>query len=152
MNVTRFLKPGQIVLALKAVDKRGVLEELLKTFTDSGAIPKNKSEEMLRLLIERENQASTGLGNGVALPHAKTDAINRVLVAYGLSVEGIDFQAPDGGPAHFIFLVLAPPHESGEYLKVLAAISTVMKDKGNRRRLLQAKTLEETLKIFNPVE
>ncbi|MBN1939429.1 MAG: PTS sugar transporter subunit IIA [Candidatus Aminicenantes bacterium] len=152
MNVTRYLKPGRIVLDLKAADKRSGMEELMKIFVDSGAVPKGRTDDLLRILIERENQSSTGLGNGIALPHAKTDMVDRILVAFGLSREGIDFQSPDGEPAHFIFLVLAPTNESGEYLKALAAISTVMKDKSNRRRLLHAKTLEEALKIFNPCE
>lgn len=152
MNVARYLKPGCVVLDLKAADKRTGMEELLKTFADSGAVPRNRTDDLLRILIERENLSSTGLGNGIALPHAKIDAIDRILVAFGLSRKGIDFQAPDGEPAHYIFLVLAPTNESGEYLKALAAISTVMKDKANRRRLLHAKTLEEALKIFNPPE
>ena len=149
MKITRYLKPAQISLELKAADKRRVLESLLKILVDSGGIPKEKTEELLKSLIEREAQASTGLGYGVALPHVKTNVVDKIQIAFGRSTKGIDFEALDGNPAHFFFLVLAPIKEVCEHLKVLSLISLLMKDKNNRHSLLRAKTPEEIFKVLD---
>lgn len=149
MKITRYLKPAQISLELKAADKRSVLESLLKILVDLGGIPKDKTEELLKSLIEREAQASTGLGYGVALPHVKTNVVDKIQIAFGRSANGIDFEALDGNPAHFFFLVLAPIKEVCEHLKVLSLISLLMKDKNNRHSLLRAKTPEEIFRILD---
>jgi fructose-specific phosphotransferase system IIA component len=149
MKITRYLKPAQISLELNAADKRSALESLLKILVDTGGIPKDKTEELLKSLIEREAQASTGLGYGVALPHVKTNVVDKIQIAFGRSAKGIDFEALDGNPAHFFFLILAPINEVSEHLKVLSLISFLMKDKNNRHSLLRAKTPEEIFRILD---
>ncbi len=149
MKITKYLNPAQISLDLKATDKRSVLESLLKILVDWGGIPEDKTEELLESLIEREAQASTGLGYGVALPHVKTNLVDKIQIAFGRSAKGINFEALDGNPAHFFFLVLAPIKEVQEYLKVLSLISLLMKEKNNRHGLLRAKTPEEIFRILD---
>jgi mannitol/fructose-specific phosphotransferase system IIA component (Ntr-type) len=149
MKITRYLKPAQISLELNAADKQSALESLLKILVDTGGIPKDKTEELLKSLIEREAQASTGLGYGVALPHVKTNVVDKIQIAFGRSAKGIDFEALDENPAHFFFLILAPINEVCEHLKVLSLISLLMKDKNNRHSLLRAKTPEEIFRILD---
>lgn len=149
MNLAKHLKAGHIQLNLQAEDKRSALVSLLKILSDSGTIPKDRTEGLLGALIEREAQASTGLGFGVALPHARTDLVDKIQLAFGLSPRGVDFASLDGEPAHFFILVLAPVKEACEYLKVLSAVSLVMKDKNHRRSLLRARTPEDILRIFD---
>ena len=149
MKITRYLKPGQIRMELDAADKQGALVSLLKILADSGVVPKDKTGELLQSLIEREAQASTGLGSGVALPHVKTDMVDEIHIAFGRSNEGIEFEALDGNPAHFFFLVIAPIKDVCEYLKVLSWIAALMKDKKNRRSLLRAKTPEEIYSVLD---
>jgi len=149
MKITRYLKPAQINLDLDASDKRSALESLLRILANEDRIQKEKIEELLKSLLEREAQASTGLGHGIALPHVKTNVVDKIQIAFGRSAKGIDFEALDSNPAHFFFLVLAPLNEACEYLKVLSLISLLMKDKNNRQSLLRAKTSEEIFRILD---
>jgi mannitol/fructose-specific phosphotransferase system IIA component (Ntr-type) len=152
MNLARYLKPGQIALELKATDKRSALESLLEILVHSGVVPEDQTGDMLQCLIGRETQTSTGLGHGVALPHVKTDVVDDIRIAFGRSTQGIDFEALDGEPVHFFFLVLAPIDKACEYLKVLSLISLLMKDKDNRRALLRAKTREDIFKLLDKTQ
>jgi len=149
MNIVRYIKPRHIVLELGAADKRSALSSLLGILADADVVPREKTPELLQALIEREIQTSTGVGHGVALPHVKTDAVDEIQIAFGRSLEGLDFEALDGNPAHFFFLVLAPLRKACEYLKVLSQISVLMKDKDKRRSLLRAKTPEDIFKILD---
>jgi PTS system nitrogen regulatory IIA component len=149
MNFARCLKPSHVRLEMDVTDRAGVLAALLGSLAEAGAFPKERTAELLGLLLERESQASTGLENGVALPHARTDAVDRIQIAFGRSDRGVDFRAPNGEPARLIFLVLAPPKDAGEYLKALARIATIVKDKDGRRRLLRVRTAAEVCRLFD---
>jgi mannitol/fructose-specific phosphotransferase system IIA component (Ntr-type) len=149
MKITKYLKPSLISLKLETGDKRSVIESLLNVLVEKGGLPKERREEVLEALLERESLTSTGLGYGLALPHVRTNAIDKIQIVFGRSTQGMDFEALDGNPAHFFFLVLAPAKEIEEYLRVLSSISLLMKDENNRRSLLQAKTPEEIYKVLD---
>lgn len=149
MNFSRCLRPAHVSLDLAAADRAGVLAALLGSLAEAGAFPQERTAELLGLLLDRESQASTGLENGVALPHARTDAVDRIQIAFGRSERGVDFRAPDGQPARLVFLVLAPPQDAGEYLRGLARIAAVVKDKDGRRRLLRVRTAAEVCRLFD---
>lgn len=149
MNLAKCLKPAHVSLELEAQDRAGVLAALLGSLAEAGAFPCERTAELLGLLLERESQASSGLENGVALPHARTEAVDRIQVAFGRSKRGADFRAPDGQPARLVFLVLAPPKDAGEYLRALARIAAVVKDKDGRRRLLRARTAVEACRLLD---
>ena len=149
MNLAKYVKPGRIGLDLEASNKASAIGELLEILADAGAVPMDRTAEIRQALLERETQASTGLGYGVAIPHLKTDLVDEIQVAFGRSAEGIEFEAADGQAVHFVFLVLAPVQKACDYLKVLSMIAVLVKDKDNRRELLRAKTTEDIIKVLD---
>lgn len=148
MKITDYLTPSEVLTDLKSADKLAVLEELSGVLIARGLIPSDRLKDVLACLLDREKLTSTGLGYGLALPHVKTNAVPRIVVVFGRSLKGIDFASLDGNPAHFFFLVLAPPEMTTEYLKVISLISALMKDAANRQRLLQSTTAEEIWAIL----
>ncbi len=149
MKITKFLSPSQIEMELKAPDKQAVIEALVNILVSVGRIPKDKVEEVITALIAREGLTSTGLGYGIALPHVKTDVVTEICIAFGRSTKGIDFEALDGNPVHFFFLILAPPKKTEEYLKTLSSISALMKDEKTRSRLFAAQSVDEVFNILD---
>ena len=105
-------------------------------------------EAMLHVLLEREKLGSTGIGDGIAIPHGKLAGLDEMVVAFGRSREGIDFEAMDGKPVHLFFLLMAPENSAGQHLKALAKISRMLKDAGFRKNLLEAKTHDDLVRII----
>ncbi|MGE5844763.1 MAG: PTS sugar transporter subunit IIA, partial [Syntrophaceae bacterium] len=118
-----------------------VLAELSEIFTrDHAGI---QSEAMIEVLLEREKLGSTGIGDGIAIPHGKLKGLDSLVISFGRSREGIDFDSIDGRPAHIFFLLMAPESSTGQHLKALAKISRMLKDPEFRNDLLSAKNAEE---------
>ncbi|MHB9097656.1 MAG: PTS sugar transporter subunit IIA [Syntrophales bacterium] len=146
MKITEMLRKEFILEELKAGNKRDTLAEL------SGVFAKGEfrvdPEAMLHVLLEREKLGSTGIGDGIAIPHGKLAGLDEMVIAFGRSREGIDFEAMDGKPAHLFFLLMAPANSAGQHLKALAKISRMMKDEVFRRNLLEAKRHDELVRII----
>jgi len=136
VKIAELLDPAAIVAELKGTGKEDVLAEL----TDSliNAHPSLKRDDVIRVLMEREHLGSTGIGDGVAIPHGKLKKIDRQLIAFGLSRKGVDFDAMDGKPAKLFFLLIAPEDSIGIHLKTLARISKLLKASLVRERLQSA--------------
>jgi PTS system nitrogen regulatory IIA component len=98
--------------------------------------------------LERERLGSTGIGDGIALPHGKLRELNKLLISFGRSINGLNFDSIDEQPAYLFFLLLAPENSAGIHLKALAKISRMLKDGNFRRRLMGAKSREEIYKII----
>jgi PTS system nitrogen regulatory IIA component len=135
MKILDTLKEGAIIAELNATDKKAVLEELTGTLAEASGV---KQEEMIRVLLERERLGSTGIGGGIAIPHGKLRLLQSLLMAFGRSRKGVDFDAMDGKPAHLFFLLLAPENSTGAHLKMLARISRSLKNSAFRERLMNA--------------
>jgi len=135
-NITKYIRPENIRIKLKATSKDEVLCEMLKVLVDSGDL--DNYDTALKEVQERERSMSTGLGYGVATPHARTNVVDTVKVAVGVIKEGIEFQAIDGKPVKLIFMILSPKDASGPHLQVLAAISRLLRDAETRERLENA--------------
>lgn len=135
MKILDTLKEGAIIAELNATDKKAVLEELTGTLAEDSGV---RQEEMVRVLLERERLGSTGIGGGIAIPHGKLGLLQSLLMAFGRSREGVDFDAMDGKPAHLFFLLLAPENSTGAHLKMLARISRSLKNSVFRERLMNA--------------
>ena len=148
MKITKYITKNQIILDLKAQTKDEVLETMLKQFVELGLVPGEMQEDVLSALKERESLTSTGLGYGVALPHVKTDAVGLINIVFARSVHGVEFEALDGNPVQFLFMILAPTKVSDDYLKILSTMSALMKDARVRRRLAEAKSAEDVLSII----
>lgn len=146
MKLVDLLVPEAISVELKAQGKQEVLEELCQLLADRKKLPNPK--QMVQVLMERESLGSTGIGQGVAIPHGKTNTVTEQVAALGICRRGLDFDALDGEPVHIVFLLIAPVDAAGNHLKALAKISRLLKDKFFRQSLRDAKSSEEILKII----
>lgn len=141
MKVTDIFRKEHIVEVLKSKSKREVLAELSGVFLQGDV--KYSHEDMVNTLLEREKLGSTGIGDGVAIPHGKLANLEELIVSFGRSKEGVEFDAMDGKPAHIFFLLMAPEDTTGKHLKALAKISKMLKDSTFRKKLLEAKSKDE---------
>jgi nitrogen PTS system EIIA component len=141
MKVGPFLKTELILPELQAQTKEEVLQEFAQ------AIPPHfsgiTSEELFRVLMDRERLGSTGIGEGFAIPHGKLKQLHQIIIAFGRSKPGIPFDSMDGKPAHYFFVLLAPEDSAGLHLKALAKISRFLKNSDFRESLVRAETQEE---------
>lgn len=136
MKLSDFLGEEAIVTELKGVEKQAVLIEMAEALASAGMI--KSVEEAVRVLLEREKLGSTGIGDGIAIPHGKLKNIEDIVIAFGRSSAGIDFDSMDGAPVHLVFLLLAPENSASSHLKALALISRLLKDLSFREKLQQA--------------
>ncbi len=146
LKILDFLNAAAITAELAATTKKEVLEELVALLSKEGKVADAKAT--VDVLIEREKLGSTGIGQGIAIPHAKTDQAKSVVAAFGLSRRGVQFDALDGEPVNIFFLLVAPPDAAALHLKALARISRLLKDKFFRQSLRETKTPAEILKLI----
>ncbi|HCJ66887.1 MAG TPA: PTS fructose transporter subunit IIA [Elusimicrobia bacterium] len=147
MKILDFLCREAIVTDLETRGKKEAITELVNLLVKAKKV--KDSEEIVKILMEREQLGSTGIGQGVAIPHGKTEIVNEIVAAFGISKKGIEFDALDGEPVYLIFLLLAPVEAAGTHLKALAKISRLLKDKFFRQNLKEAKNPEEVIRIIN---
>ncbi len=146
LKILDFLHPQAIISDLVATTKREALQELAALLQRDGKVKDTKAT--VDVLMEREKLGSTGIGQGIAIPHAKTDQASTVVAAFGRSRKGVQFDALDGEPVNIIFLLVAPPDAAAMHLKALARISRLLKDKFFRQSLREAKEASEILKLI----
>jgi len=146
MRISELINEKFIVPELKAKTKKGVLKELVNNLASSEN--KVNPEELLRVLLEREKLGSTGIGEGIAIPHGKLKNIDKLILSFGKSIEGVDFESMDGKPVHLFFLLVAPENSAGTHLKALARISRLLKDPKFRQRLMDASAPEDIYKTI----
>lgn len=150
MKLSKFSSEELITFELKNTDKDGVIRELVDLASKSNLV-KDK-EELYRDVVERENLVTTGVGYGVAFPHAKTRATRGIVIAFGRSDEGVDFDAMDKKPVNLFFLIAAPEDAIGAHLNVMARLSFIMKSEENREKLMEVKSPGELLQLIDTVE
>jgi len=146
MNIAEILKKDFIIEQLSSRTKRDVLEELAAVIL--GGRPGYHAEETVNVLLGREKLGSTGIGDGIAIPHGKLAIIDELTISFGISQEGIDFNAMDGRPVHLFFLLLAPENAAGQHLKMLAKLSKMLKDAAFRNDLLTARSRDEIMQVI----
>ena len=130
------LADSAVELDLVRSNKREVIEQLLERLEKAGAVADR--HQVLFDLQSREQQGSTALGRGLALPHAKTSGVFKPALAFGRCLAGLDFDSLDGKPVHLVFLLVVPRWQAGLHLRVLSSLSRFLRDKDNRQRLLVA--------------
>ena len=140
MQLTDLLTIDRIRIPLTAGSKDGVLEELVSVITSSLTDP---SGEVLRAVREREAVLSTGIGNGVAIPHGKSSLVPDLVMAAGRTSAPIDFDALDGEPVQLLFMLVGPETAAGPHIKALSRISRLIRKESVRQQLINAKTAEE---------
>lgn len=141
MKLSELLGEENIVSELTAKDKKAVLEELVEAMIHPGS-PIEK-QALVKVLLERERLGSTGIGDGVAIPHGKYPGIEQPLISFGRSLKGVDFESMDGQPAHLFFLLVAPENSANIHLKALATIARILKNSSFRKALMEASSREE---------
>lgn len=145
MNIMSFLDERAVSVELKAQDnKEDVIRELAELLVTSGAIKEKEVGKLVQILLKRESLGSTGIGQGVAIPHGKSDCVTRLVGAFGISRAGVNFDSLDGEPVQLFFLLVAPEDSAGPHLKALARISRLLKDK-HFRDTLRAANDEQTV-------
>jgi PTS system nitrogen regulatory IIA component len=136
MKIIDLLDSRSILPDLQAANKRGVLEEMTSAIV-AGHTELNP-QSVVEVLLERERLGSTGIGDHIAIPHGKLPLISQMLLAFGRSLKGVDFDSMDGKPSQLFFLLLAPANSSGLHLKALAKISRMLMSQPFRESLMKA--------------
>jgi PTS system nitrogen regulatory IIA component len=126
MKITDFLDRRSIKIGLAATDKENILKELVEVLAQSREIGDQKA--IVKALLERESLGSTGIGQGIAIPHGKTDRVKELVAVLGVSRKGVNFEALDGEQVYIFFLLVAPKDTAGPHLKALAQISRILRD------------------------
>ena len=140
------LKSDAIILEMKAATKDAALREMAGL---AATLCGRFTEEVLyKILVERESVGSTGVGNGVAIPHGKIEGLDEILLCFGRSKAGIDFNAIDKRDVYLFMLMISPAGKGGEYLQTLARVSRILKQSSNRQRLLDCTTRDEIVALF----
>jgi mannitol/fructose-specific phosphotransferase system IIA component (Ntr-type) len=149
MKLAKLLGEDQIILNMKAVEHWPAIVELVTHLVSSGQLPAAQEAEMLDAFRAREEQVSTGIGSGVAIPHAFSDELDRVIAVLGMSRRGIDFESLDNAPVHFIILFIVPRKDYHLHLQTLAAIAKMFTNLEVLRRLAASETCDEVLAILD---
>jgi mannitol/fructose-specific phosphotransferase system IIA component (Ntr-type) len=148
MTLANLLSVNQIIPDLQARERWPAILELVESLVSSGLVEPADKAGILRALELREQTMSTGIGFGIAIPHASSDRVNRVVAAFGRSKHGIEFGSLDNVPVQFIVMFVVPKDQFQIHLRTLAAIAKFLNDRGVRERLTVAESPDEILKIF----
>ncbi|MCI5221530.1 MAG: PTS sugar transporter subunit IIA [Candidatus Electrothrix sp. AR4] len=141
------LKEQCILLELESTNKESLLVELAEAIQKK--YPSINTEHVKQVLMEREQLGSTGVGNGVAIPHGKLHGLEQCLLCFGRSIQGIGFDAKDNRPVHLFIMILSPMDMAEEYLQTLARVSKLLNDETNRSKFLQATSKRTVQQLFN---
>jgi PTS system nitrogen regulatory IIA component len=147
VKILDYLKEEWVIPQMQGTDKGSVLKEL------SGVLIKPcqvaSAEELLQVLLDREKLGSTGIGEGIAIPHGRLKKLKRFFISFGRSVKGVDFDSIDGKPSQLFFLVMAPENSAVDNLKLLGRIVALLKDPSFKRRLMEAQSQKEIFQIIS---
>jgi PTS system nitrogen regulatory IIA component len=146
IKLADLLDPAAVSVDLTAQNKKDALTEMCSLLGAARKLPDPAA--MVKTLMEREALGSTGIGQGVAIPHGKAGALTEQAAAVGISKRGLDFDSLDGEPVHIVFLLVAPPEAAGSHLKALAKISRLLKDKFFRQTLRDARTPADVVSLL----
>ncbi len=146
MKLTEILKLERIVIDFKGSTKVEILNEMIDSFVGDSRVL--DIETVRSVVLEREKIMSTGVGNGFAIPHGKTNMVSEMVAAFGLMKNPIEFEALDNEPVNLIFLLVGKEDAVGQHLKMLSRISRIMNQKTIREKLANAESSEEILQIF----
>jgi fructose-specific phosphotransferase system IIA component len=141
MRLTEILKPQNIIVPLEAKTKNEAISDLVSLLARNGEI--HDAKAVLDAVLERETTRTTGIGNGLAIPHGKSNGTSNLVMAIGKLATPIDFQAIDGRPVSLIWLLTSPPDQTGPHIHALARISRLMTIDKFRQTLNQSKTPQE---------
>ena len=143
------LQEEAILVDMKAEDKKGALEELVAPLSHIAEV---SHEDLVRVLMERERLGSTGIGGGIGIPHGKFPELKSLILGFGLSRKGVDFESMDGRPTYIFFLLITPENSTGLHLKLLARISKILKNDSFKEKLQNAADRDAIISIIKAVD
>lgn len=146
MDLSDLLKKESISLSLKSVVREDAIRELVDLLASQGYI--SDCDEMYKAVMAREKEFSTGIGMGIAIPHAKSSAVNKVSIAFGRSGQGVDWPTQDKKPAHLLFLIAVPIQADNQHLRILAKLSRKLVHDSVRERITFASSPEEVINVL----
>ncbi len=150
MKVSDILEEGGIEVELKSNTKNEVLDELIGLINTSFNF--ENIDEIRKAIYDREKLSSTGIGNGLAIPHAKVVGVDRIVAGIGLSKKGIDFSSLDKMPAHIFFILISPKEDQGSHVKTLAKIAKIFKNKEWRDKLIECESSKGVIQFIKEKE
>ncbi len=150
MRLSSELKKNAVLMEMRSSNKEDAIEELVDLLCSAYRV--KKREDVLEAILGRERRASTGVGMGLAVPHAKTDAVDRLHVALGISRDGIDFDSPDGQKARILFVMVSAKDKTGPHIQALAGISRLIKHEEVREGILACEDNGQLLKYISRAE
>jgi mannitol/fructose-specific phosphotransferase system IIA component (Ntr-type) len=146
VKIRDLLQKNSVLIDVPAADKNGMITQLADHLASIYNLPDGGL--IARKILERETEVSTGIGYGIAIPHARVEKIDRIYMVAARSVKGVDFSAIDGQPVHLIFLIISPAGASSEHVQVLSSLSRIMSYEDIRKKLLAAKRPEQFLDLL----
>ena len=152
MRLTEFVVPDSIVTDLDASTKAEAIRGMVESLSSAGRIPADDSDVIISAILKREELGSTGIGNGVAVPHTKHAAVDQLTATVALSSRGVDFASLDGEAVHILFLLISPPDLPGDHLRGLESISRHLRNPNFCNFLRQAKTSTEVVELLEEAD
>lgn len=149
MKILEVLPKEAIITDLKSKVKNEVIEEMVASISKITGI---KSAELIEVLLERERLGSTGIGGGIGIPHGKLKNLEKLIMGFGLSRKGVDFESIDSRPTHLFFIILTPENSTGLHLKLLARISRLLKNESFKKKLMKAADSNQVYSIIEEVD
>jgi nitrogen PTS system EIIA component len=149
MKILEVLPKEAIITDIKSKAKNEVIEELVASISKITGI---KSAELIKVLLERERLGSTGIGGGIGIPHGKLKNLDSLIMGFGLSRKGVDFESIDSRPTHLFFILLTPENSTGLHLKLLARISRLLKNESFKKKLMKAASSDQVYSIIEEVD
>ncbi len=150
MTLLDILSPESTTVDLKGETKEEIIAELVDSLAVGDAI--SDRDKVLQAVLEREKIMSTGIGDGIAIPHGKSDSVVKLVAALGTQRRGVDFEALDGEPAYVFFLLVSPANVSGPHIKALARISRLLKNDEFKKKLISASSSAEIIAAIESEE
>ncbi|MDD5135007.1 MAG: PTS sugar transporter subunit IIA [Phycisphaerae bacterium] len=150
MVLTQILEPACIKVPLKGKDKEAIISELVDVLDANGALADKDS--VLQAVLMREQTRSTGIGSGIAIPHGKCKGVSELVMALGVSSNGVDFQSIDAKPVHIVVLLASPIDRTGPHIQALARISRLLLDEDFKNKLQNSSSAEELYELINNKE
>jgi nitrogen PTS system EIIA component len=152
MKLSDFVVPEAILVDLQANGKEEAIREIVRSLYTAGKLAEQELESVTRAILNREELGSTGIGQGVAVPHTRHPTVNRLIGTVALSQTGVEFAALDGEPVNIFFLLVSPPNQPGDHLRALENISRHLKDERFVSFLRQARTRESVIELLDEAD
>jgi PTS system fructose-specific IIA component/PTS system nitrogen regulatory IIA component len=152
MGMTAYIVRQAVIAELRAVTKEDVIREMVEALYGAGVFKDTPLEDLVQAVLRRERAASTGIGRGVAIPHAKHPSVSKVVGTLAVSRRGVDFDSIDGKPVHIFVLLISPPDQASAHLRALETVSRTLRDEQLVRALLGASTAEAIWRLLEEAD